>query len=331
MPDHPYLSTMRILTLAVVAVSLGCVSLSNSEPPPPPDLARVTGVVIDSVTRAGVLPGATVALPELSRFTLADESGRFRFDSLPPGQHSFVATHPALDSVGPYQLSAAIDAPGGRVSEAVITTPSPSRIYASICGEEMSAFGIDGVVMGTPRDARSGQPLDDGEVRVRWSELMLADAVAEQVRAASVTVDSGGQFAICGAFADATLELQALLGDRRSGVMVLPGSGQVLRVADVVLGDGVGMAMLTDVADDEEIELLPADTLITLLRAEGPGVVVGRVTDGDRPLAPWWSSPVSPRSNAPTPMASSSSPASPPAATPSTCDRWVTSRACSRS
>ncbi|HLV26371.1 MAG TPA: carboxypeptidase regulatory-like domain-containing protein [Gemmatimonadales bacterium] len=276
---------MRLLPLAVISLSLGCASLGAREAPPPPGLARITGVVIDSVTRAGVLPGATVALPELARFTHADERGRFRFDSIPPGRHLITASHPALDSVRLYQLSASVNAPGGRVSEAIVATPSPTHVYATICGEDMADYGVDGVVLGALRDSRSGLPVHSGEIRIRWSELILADQFAEQARVAAVPVDSGGQFAICGAFADAILEVQAVHGDRRSGVMLLPGEGQVLRAVDIALGDGLGISIPVEITDAEAGELVPADTVISVLRAEGPGVVAGRVQAGGRPLA----------------------------------------------
>lgn len=45
------------------------------------------------------------------------------------------------------------------------------------------------------------------------------------------------------------------------------------------------MALQAEITADEAGEIVPADTLFSVLRAEGSGVVVGRVTDGSRPLA----------------------------------------------
>ena len=82
--------------------------------------AVLHGVVVDSV-RGGFLRGATVGLLGPSRMTFTDSRGRFRIDSIPPGDYQVALFDPLLDT-----LSLGVVSPlGGPVSFNVVRRNVP--------------------------------------------------------------------------------------------------------------------------------------------------------------------------------------------------------------
>lgn len=82
--------------LAAAGALVGIVGSAGAQVPvPPPEadsVVAVTGIVRDSVSGMP-LAGARVRLVKEDRGTLADTSGRFVFEDLPPGQHLFSVQH----------------------------------------------------------------------------------------------------------------------------------------------------------------------------------------------------------------------------------------------
>jgi len=61
--------------------------------------ATVVGVVYDSLFAKAPMKGATVVIPELSRYAPSDDRGRFRFDTVPAGHYTMTFLHSSLDSM----------------------------------------------------------------------------------------------------------------------------------------------------------------------------------------------------------------------------------------
>ena len=80
--------------------------------PVPKNFASLIGVVDDSI-RGGPLAGALVTVVGTKRQGTTDAKGIFRIDSIVPGEHQIVVTHPLLDTLGLQVLSAPIVLSGG--------------------------------------------------------------------------------------------------------------------------------------------------------------------------------------------------------------------------
>src|ERR1700752_67273 len=60
--------------------------------------ATAVGIVVDSL-RGRPLAGATVFISDAETQAATDSTGRFRIDSIPPGQHTMDVFHPGLDAI----------------------------------------------------------------------------------------------------------------------------------------------------------------------------------------------------------------------------------------
>lgn len=76
-------------------------------------LVSVHGTAYDSL-RNTPLDGAIVSVTGTGRTTVADHRGRFQLDSVPPGAHTFVMNHDALDSLGLPAVSSRVTVTDGR-------------------------------------------------------------------------------------------------------------------------------------------------------------------------------------------------------------------------
>ena len=61
--------------------------------------ARVRGIAYDSL-RPGPLENAIITIAGTALRATTDTAGRFQIENVPRGTHTFVAQHPALDSIG---------------------------------------------------------------------------------------------------------------------------------------------------------------------------------------------------------------------------------------
>src|SRR5947209_4575504 len=59
---------------------------------------RISGYVSNAAS-GNLLQGARVEVPQLGATTLTDESGRFTFDGLPPGNYQVAASYLGLDNM----------------------------------------------------------------------------------------------------------------------------------------------------------------------------------------------------------------------------------------
>src|SRR4029077_15296348 len=94
---------LKRLLLSSVIAALAASVASAQNPAPTPALAAgfasLRGVVYDSLHET-VLNSALVRVDNTTREIITDASGRYRIDSVPPGEHRLVVTHPLLDTLG---------------------------------------------------------------------------------------------------------------------------------------------------------------------------------------------------------------------------------------
>src|SRR6266513_2478452 len=100
------LRVVRPLALIALASSVAVAPVLGQQktqtPPTTPaktGKAGISGVILDSLN-AGYLAGAEVVVQGANVSRLTDSSGKFRFDSLPPGNYQVGVFHPLLDTLG---------------------------------------------------------------------------------------------------------------------------------------------------------------------------------------------------------------------------------------
>ena len=197
--------------------------------------SQVSGVVFDSLSatplRDAFVQLVVEASPSRAFSTRSDERGRFRFDSVSPGDYVVGFIHPRLDSL----LLAPIVRPDtvspGRDTSAVLYVPSRDRLATAFCITDAGQSG-DALFLGHLVFADSSRSAATGEVRAEWSELVVNDrSVRTQRRVATTTSSADGGFALCGLPVSTRVTVRAYVGSDSSAVAELdvPESGMLLR------------------------------------------------------------------------------------------------------
>jgi hypothetical protein len=207
----------RHLTLSVVCslIALHPVAAQRG-------LVRVRGVVFDSL-RGKPLSNASVSIAGgAGNLTMnTDPSGRFEFDSVPPGTHVITARHALLDSIGLPGLSAktVVTEAGGDINLAV---PSFASMWRAACGDRRAPRD-SGIVYGTIRDAESSRPIANASIEVSWSDFVLENKkIVERRWHNDTKSNSQGGYAICGVPADIADQMQVRAESGESGLLELP-------------------------------------------------------------------------------------------------------------
>ena len=172
---------------------------------PGPAVPRtIRGTVYDSIA-GRPLRGAYVHLANSDKSVQADSLGEFQLDSVGVGEHTVWADHPALDSLGIFSVSTAIDATPRAVSDVALATPSFETLWKRACGSAPVASRADGFVFGTVRADSAGRPETASAVTIAWTAGARAAGM-------TVTTDSAGNYAACGVPREASLTISAAHG-----------------------------------------------------------------------------------------------------------------------
>jgi hypothetical protein len=217
----------RHLTLSVVCSFIALQPVTGQG-----GMARVRGVVFDSL-RGKPLGNASVSIAG-GHYTSTDPSGRFVFDSVPPGPHIFTARHALLDSIGLPGLStkAVVTEGGGDVN---LSVPSFASMWRVACGERRPPRD-SGIVYGTIRDAESSQTIANASIDVSWSDFVLQlGKVVERRWHIDTKSNSQGGYAICGVPGDMTDQIHARAELEESGVIALPVGGTRVQRRDLLI------------------------------------------------------------------------------------------------
>ena len=212
-------------------------------------MGTLDGRVIDSLRTGGPWAGAMVRVLGTGREVQTSAEGRFRIDSLPPGEYELSVWDDDLLLFN-LPLPAAVvrvRADGG-VEPVVLQTFSPTALFAQQCGR--ARVEGEAVLIGEVRDLAAARRSGIA-VRGTWSRMTVAQGVSEREdRVAVDTTDTRGRFTLCGVPADGevaqsagvahygsgTISLQAEGASLSSGVIPVQLGGAVLRRRDLIVG-----------------------------------------------------------------------------------------------
>jgi len=224
----------RHLTLSVACTLIGLHPVAAQRA-----MARVRGVVFDSL-RGRPLGNASVSIAAgADHFTInTDPSGRFEFDSVPPGTHIITARHALLASIGLPGLStkAVVTETGSDIN---LSVPSFASMWRVACGDRRPPRD-SGIVYGTIRDAESSRPIANASVEVSWSDFVLQQ---QKIRDRRWHIDtrsnSAGGYAVCGVPTDIATQLHTHgeTGAAESGVLDLPVGATRVQRRDLLIAD----------------------------------------------------------------------------------------------
>lgn len=239
-----------------------------SQTPAPAAHSVLRGVALDSV-RGGYLRGATVGLLGPSRMTLTDSLGRFRMDSIPPGEYQVALFDPLLDTLSLGVVSARTRFAAGDTVEMVLAVPSQLAIVTAKCGPARSPEE-DRALFGQVLDAATEQPVAGAQVSLNWVDLTISErtGVRNEPRRRHAESDARGYYKICGLPAELTAEAFVQRGADSTGKVQISFGDALLGLATFLLP---GSAARNFGGVRDTINVAPAATAI----------VSGTVVDGN--------------------------------------------------
>ena len=211
--------------------------------------ATIVGTVVDSLRAVGPLRGATVVIPELSRYVTTDSLGRFRIEGVPSGRYTMTFLHPLLDSLDIAAEVVPVSVPAAGTLTARLATPSPPALVWLVCRAASDSFPA--MIIGHVRDAADGQLVTGARIDVMWSEIILGRESVDRrtIRAAAETRASGA-FVLCGVPPDARLEVGVSAGDRVSGPLTITLAGSVFERIELTVGSRSQVGRVSGVVVD---------------------------------------------------------------------------------
>ena len=292
--------------IALVLLFAAPLGGQTSAAPAKTGMAQIVGAVVDSVN-GGVLAGATVLLQGAQRSVETDSSGRFKFDSIPPGTYQIGVFHPVLDALDISIATKPFHAAADSANVVILSVPSPATIVHSRCGNLASQAGSS-AILGHVSDPETLQPVAGAEVSVAWSEIVVSRSVGirNTPHLLTDTTDSDGAYKLCGlpSALEATLkarrgaavtgEVPISLGNRPvevqgrslllskndsttrtgnatvSGVVILEGNPP--EAVSRVEVEGTSVAAVTDAKGEFTLRNLPAGTRNIVARHLGYAV-----------------------------------------------------------
>jgi hypothetical protein len=160
----------------------------------------ISGRVFDSLT-AQPLAGAHVHLKEPQRDMFADDSGRFRFDSVGAGVHTVTADYPRFDASSLFVLEATGNVTAAASANLEMSVPSFSTLWRRACAAEPAPGSDAAIVFGRVIDVAGVAPDTAATVRA---------TMASGPRDAHA--DTAGNYVACGAAAGGVVSLRATRG-----------------------------------------------------------------------------------------------------------------------
>jgi hypothetical protein len=208
--------------------------------PVPKDFASLIGVVDDSI-RGGPLAGALVTVVGTKRQGTTDAKGVFRIDSIVPGEHQIVVTHPLLDTLGLQVLLAPITLSGGIQRQIGAHTPTFEEVRAKMCPRG-GVSGGGAILVGRVMQADTDEPAAGATVSLVFKDLTFKSSV-EKVRTGRA--GPTGVFAICGLPGTIAGNLQASLGGVTTADLPVTTNDESIATAILSIGGtGAGSAVL---------------------------------------------------------------------------------------
>jgi hypothetical protein len=217
----------------------------------PAPYATVVGGVIDSID-GRPLDGAIVIVDGTPRQAIVDSTGRFRIDSIPPGDHALGVFHPLLDSLNLSVASKNLTFTAGGTTAVILATPSASSLIAMYCSDADRQRG-PAAVIGRVLATDSDDPIKDATVRYTSVSIVVSKDVGLKHNTYTnvAKVSPSGLFTMCGLPTTSGGSVRAVLGEFVTGDVIADVSRRLVAVVTLRL-----------------------DTLKT-----GTAVLVGRIVD----------------------------------------------------
>jgi hypothetical protein len=239
------------------------------------EFATISGVALDSI-RGGYLRNAVISVRGTDRHTVTDSAGRFRIDSVPPGERGLLIRHVLLDSIGLSVVTRPEKILPGQSISMVVSTPAPATVMSAKCPSTTGHSGRS-VIVGTVFDAQTEDPSTGAQVTAEWTELQLKKKSIEAVpQRRSALVSTDGTFRLCD-----------LPADFRSGIKAVRGA-DTTAATNIDLSSGLAIVALHLPRSSSGAEPLRATTdspAVSFRPADDRTVVNGRITDVDgRPV-----------------------------------------------
>jgi hypothetical protein len=179
---------------------------------------RIEGTVLDSTGRAP-LRGTTVSLSGTPFSVEVDSSGRFRFDSIPPGAYTLLASHRTYADLGQLVDDEPLNVLAGETYRSRMQAVTTSALISILCdGRKVEPPEATLRVLLTHSDsatALSGLP-----VWLRWPDPKhkaplnpITPGIEQPLLGAQSTTDANGAVTFCGVLPDTRLELVMLRSD----------------------------------------------------------------------------------------------------------------------
>ena len=254
-----------LIRIAFAALCLMPFASAQTQNPRPTTHAVLQGVVVDSV-RGGYLRGATVGLLGPSRMALTDSLGRFRIDSIPPGEYQVALFDPLLDTLALGVVSPPTRFAAGDTVELLLAVPSQLAIVTAKCGPARSEEE-DRALFGQVLDAATEQPVAGARVTLNWTDLTISErtGVRSEPRRREAQSDARGHYKICGLPPELTAEAFVQRGADSTGKVQIAFGDALLGVATFLLPGTVAAR----------------DTIPRARTAAGTASISGKVVDGE--------------------------------------------------
>lgn len=270
--------TRRAATLIALTFLLVGSSASAQRRP----VARVQGVVTDSLRAHGPLAGAHVVIEELTLEALTDSRGRFDLREVPVGTHRITFFHPWLDSL---RLSAPVyevELTAAGITGLQLAVPSSSSLTRFLCGTPQDS--TTAVILGQVRAAEDGAPLAGAEARVEWFELSLGgpEGLQRRDRVARAMSDSTGAYTLCGVPNDIENAMRVASGEQTTGPLFLQLNGAPVAYRDVTISLTDPAAARRDPSDSVPDSAVPGTARVSVLVRDDKGRPVKEADIGIR-------------------------------------------------
>ena len=267
----------RLIVVAGTACALtGVLSdVGAQAAPSQPEVATISGVALDSI-RGGYLRNAVISVRGTDRHTVTDSAGRFRIDSVPPGERSLLIRHAILDSIGLSVVTRPQTFLPGKSISMLVSTPAPATVMSAKC-PSVAAGSARSVIIGAVFDAQTEDPSTGAQVTAEWTEIHLRKKSIETVpQRRSALVSTDGTFRLCDLPADFRSGIKAVRGADTTAATTIDLSSGLAIVALHLPRSSSGAEPVRTITDAPSPSLRPADDRT---------VVIGRITDVDgRPV-----------------------------------------------
>jgi hypothetical protein len=184
----------------------------------------IIGSVMDSAGRAPLL-GTVVSLSGTPYSVEVDSSGGFRFDSIPSGAYTLLASHRAYADFGQLVDDDPLNVVAGETYRSRMRAVSTSELISILCdGRKVEAPDATLRVLLTHKD--SGHALPDVRVWLRWPDPEhrtpmdpVTPGIRQSLLGSQSKTNAEGGVTFCGVPSDTRLELVMLMPDDDPSVL----------------------------------------------------------------------------------------------------------------